>query len=138
MRHRSGSLGSEKYQFIAIKTQSGSIRLLSMGQIDLFNEYSKGRCVRKITLMKKINKNINPFIHPTPLHTQQVQQIWNHSFPSPRSVAITKLKNQLPEAGRRIFGFIPFWKVLAIYEKVFVRFELGSRCRFPTIITILP
>ena len=53
--------------------------------------------------------------------TDWPQEFWIQNFPSPRLVTYPRLKSPvcptiLPIAGRRIYGFIPFPRVLALYE----------------------
>ena len=82
---------------------------------------------------------------PNPTHDQDVTQgqilngvlqVWILSFPSPRLVAIPKLKSPvyltiLPLAERRIIGgFIPFPKYCATWKQPHPRFELGARVHF--------
>ena len=56
-----------------------------------------------------------------------VQQVWIQSFPSPRLVASLRLSYYLPIAGGRIFGFIPFPRVLVLCEMQSVRSRIWTR-----------
>ena len=52
----------------------------------------------------------------------RVKQVWTQSFPSPRLVAIPRLKNPTisPIAGGRIVGFIFFPRILALYINIYI------------------
>ena len=61
-----------------------------------------------------------------------VWQVWIQSFPSPRLVALPRLKNLvcptiLPIAGARIIGFIPFPRVLVLCEMQSVSSRIWTR-----------
>ena len=61
-----------------------------------------------------------------------IEQVWIQSFPSPRLVALPRLKNLvcptiLPIAGGRIIGFIPFPKVLVLCEMQSVSSRIWTR-----------
>ena len=70
-------------------------------------------------------------------------QVWIQSFPSLSCLTKSKepiLPYYLPIAGGRIIGFIPFSKVLVLWEiqSALSRFELLLLCPFPMMITITP
>ena len=93
----------------------------------LFNQI----CITEEMLSKYTHTYIYIYTHPTPPHQQDmtegqflsgVKWVWNQSFPSPRLIAIPRLKSPVssayyfPIAEEIIFGCIPFLRVLVLCE----------------------
>ena len=86
---------------------------------------------------------------PTPLDKQDVTnllsgvlQVWIQSFPSPRLVAIPRLKSPVCPtiyyiAGGRIVGFITFPKDISVIWNA-NRISTWSPCPFPMTVNIIP
>ena len=93
----------------------------------MFGFLLNGKLTPEGYLMQKSSLQKNSMYLPTPPHEHYVTQgqffKWTltQSFPSPRPVAIARLKRQsallfLPMTSNRIGGFIPFLSVIELYE----------------------
>ena len=65
-----------------------------------------------------------------------IQQVWIQSFPSPRQVASPRLEEPslpyyLPIAGGRLFGFMPFPRVLVLCEMQSILSGIWTRVTVP-------